>query len=78
VSEVKAVEFRAEVRQIKTMADRSINVILNLPEDCTEQAKALMDWLGLEVNTLIVSPDSRGGTGDGSRTRRKRKVQEGD
>ena len=54
---VKAVEFRAEVRQVKTMADRSVNVILNLPEDCIEQAKVLMDWLGLEVGAVIVSPD---------------------
>jgi len=49
----KAVEVRAEVRQIKTMADGSVNVILNLPEDCKEQVKVMLDWLGLEVKAVI-------------------------
>jgi len=68
---VKAVEFRAEVRQVKTMVDRSVNIILNLPEDCIEQAKVLMDWLGLEVGAVIVSPDGLDGkeTGRGKASR---------
>jgi hypothetical protein len=52
--EVKAIEVRAEVRQIKTMADGTVNVILNLPEDCKEQCKVLLDWLGYEVKAVIV------------------------
>ncbi len=52
---VKAVEIRAELRQIKTMADGSVNIVLNLPEDCIEQVKAMLDWLGLEVKAVIVS-----------------------
>ena len=55
--EVKAVEIRAELRQIKTMADGSMNVVLNLPEDCKEQVKVLLDWLGYEVGAVIVSHD---------------------
>lgn len=51
---IKAIEVRAEVRQIKTMADGTVNVILNLPEDCKEQCKALLDWLGYEVKAVIV------------------------
>lgn len=51
--EVKAVEIRAEVRQIKTMADGSVNVVLNLPEDCREQVKVMLDWLGFEVKAVI-------------------------
>lgn len=50
---VAAVEARAEVRQIKTMADGTINLTLNLPEDCKEQAKQLLDWLGLEVRIVL-------------------------
>lgn len=38
VDEVKAVEFVAEVRQVKTMADHTVNVTLNLPEYCISQA----------------------------------------
>ena len=52
---IKAVEIRAELRQIKTMADHSVNVTLNLPEDCTEQVKVMLDWLGLEVKAVIVA-----------------------
>lgn len=53
--EIKAVEIRAEVRQVKTMADGTINLTLNLPEDCKEQAKKFLDWLGQEVRGMITS-----------------------
>ena len=52
-NDVKAVEVRAEIRQVKTMADGSVNVILNLPETCIPQVKGLLDWLGLEVGIVI-------------------------
>lgn len=51
---IKAVEIRAELRQIKTMADGTVNITFNLPEDCKEQVKAMLDWLGLEVKAVIV------------------------
>ena len=51
--QIKAVEVRAEVRQIKTMADHTVNITLNIPEDCIEQIKVMMDWLGLEVKAVI-------------------------
>ena len=50
---VKAVEIRAELRQIKTMTDGSVNIILNLPEDCREQVKAMMDWHHLELYGVL-------------------------
>jgi hypothetical protein len=50
---VKAIEVRAEVRQIKTMADGSVNLTLNLPEDCIPQTKALLDWLNLEIFAVL-------------------------
>ena len=53
-SEIKAVEVRAELRQIKTMADGSVNVVLNLPEYEIEQAKVLLGWLKDEVKLVIV------------------------
>jgi len=53
--DIKAVEVRAEVRQIKTMADHSVNLILNIPEDCLEQVKVLLGWVGLEVKAVIVN-----------------------
>lgn len=53
-SEIKAVEVRAEIRQIKTMADHTFNLVINLPEDCAEQVKSLLDWLGLDVKVYFV------------------------
>lgn len=56
---IRAVEVRAEIRQIKTMVDGSINVIFNLPEDCKEQAKVLLDWQGLEIKAVIANDGSQ-------------------
>lgn len=68
---VKAVEIRAELRQIKTMADFTTNIVLNVPEDCREQVKVLLDWLGDEVGIVMANePVSRELTDD--RKRRKR------
>ena len=52
-NDVKAVEVRAELRQVKTMADHTFNVTLNIPEDCREQVKKMLDWLGYEVRVMI-------------------------
>ena len=59
MSDIKAVEIRAELRQIKTMADGTVNVVLNLPEDCKEQVKVMLDWLGYELRGVLEKPDSR-------------------
>lgn len=52
MSEVKAVEFVAEVWQVKTMADRTINLTLKIPEYCTPQAKQFIDWLLCQVKIV--------------------------
>ena len=43
------ITFDAEVRAVKTMADGTVNVTLNLPEYCKEQGKRFIDWHGLMV-----------------------------
>ena len=52
-NEIKAVEFIAEVRQIRTMVDGSVNLILNIPEPFREHAKKLIDWHNLQVRCLL-------------------------
>lgn len=52
--EVKAIEFEAEVRQIKSMADGTYNLVLNLPENMLPQTKALMGWLLQIVKGVLV------------------------
>ena len=56
-NEVKAVEIRAELRQVKTMADHTFNITLNVPEDCREQVKKMLDWLGLEVKAVVATQE---------------------
>lgn len=67
----RGVEVRAELRQIKSMVDHTYNVTLNIPEDCLEQVKVMMGWLGDEVGVIVVNePDSRELTDDGKRRKR--------
>ena len=49
----RAVEIEAEVRQVKTMADGTINLTLNIPEYCMSQAQILMGWVRDEVRAVI-------------------------
>lgn len=72
---VKAVELRAELRQVKTMADFTVNVTLNLPEDCREQVKVLLDWLGDEIGLVLVNDRINGVETDD--TRRQGQVRTG-
>ena len=69
---VQAVEVRAEVRQIKSMADHTYNLILNLPEDCLPQVQELMGWLGDEIGVILANvPQNRETTEDGRKRRRR-------
>ncbi len=52
--DVKAVEFVAEIRQVKTMADHTVNVTLNLPEYCGEPSAWFMLHHGMEVKGIVV------------------------
>jgi hypothetical protein len=72
MAEVKAVEFRAELRQIKTMVDHSTNITLNIPEDCREQVKVMLDWLADEVGVVMVANGIDKGESNDRQTRRKR------
>lgn len=49
----KAVEIEAKLRQIKTMADGTFNITLNLPEYCITQAQKLLEWVGHEITVVI-------------------------
>ena len=48
-----ALEILAEVRQVRTMADGSVNVTLNLPEYCLPQAQVLLAWVRGEVRAVV-------------------------
>ncbi len=51
--EIHGIEIRAEVRKIASMVDHTYNVTLNIPEDCIEQVKVLLGWIGDEVKVVI-------------------------
>lgn len=57
-TKIKAVEFEAELRQIKSMSDHSYNVTLNVPEYCLPQVKEMMGWLANEVKVAIINASS--------------------
>lgn len=48
-----AIEFDAEMRQVKSMADGSFNVVLNVPEYCLPQVQAMMGWLNSLVRVVM-------------------------
>ena len=54
--QIKAVEFEAELRQIRSMADHTYNVTLNVPEYCLPQVKEMMGWLAEQVKVIIAKP----------------------
>ena len=49
-----AIEASAEVRQIKSMADFSVSVVLNFPEPFKEQVKKFLDWQGKMIRIVAV------------------------
>lgn len=58
MSDAVAVEFVAEIRQVKTMADHTVNVVLNLPEYCVKQAAWFMQHQGemaQSVSELLIN-----------------------
>lgn len=60
---IVAVEFVAEIRQVKTMADHTVNVTLNLPEYCVAQAAWFMQHQGdmvKSISTIGVEIDDNG------------------
>ena len=54
MTDVKAVEFEAEVRPAKQMADRTHNILLNVPEYCIDQALEMQKHTGELVKVVIV------------------------
>lgn len=58
MSDVKAVEFEAELRSIKSMADQTYNITLNVPEYCLLQVKEMMGWLVDQVKVTIINASS--------------------
>lgn len=60
-----AIEFEAELRQIKTMADGTANVTLNLPEYSMPQAQEMMGWLLGRVRVVAILVEDKEGNGYG-------------
>ena len=56
--DIKAVEFQAEIRQLKTMADGTVNLILNLPESALKQAGWLLQNVGAELHIVAEVVDN--------------------
>jgi hypothetical protein len=57
LAEPVAVEFEAEMRQVKSMADGTYNIVLNVPEYCLPQVQTMMGWLKELVQVVMVEKD---------------------
>ena len=53
MAEELAVEFEAEMRQVKSMADGTYNIILNVPEYCLPQVQTMMGWLKSLIRVVM-------------------------
>ena len=53
-----AVEFEAEMRQVKSMADGTYNIVLNVPECCLPQVQTMMGWLK-ELVRVVMAKDQQ-------------------
>ena len=49
----QAVELDAELRQIRSMADGTYNIVLNVPEYCLPQVQTMMGWLKSLVKVVM-------------------------
>lgn len=54
VAEPEVVKFEAELRQIKSMADGTYNLTLNIPEYCLKETQTMMAWLKGQVDVAVV------------------------
>jgi hypothetical protein len=57
-TEPVAIEFEAELRQVKSMADGTCNIVLNVPEYCLPQVQQMLGWLKDLVRVIMVSSDT--------------------
>jgi hypothetical protein len=53
LAETVAVEFEAEMRQVKSMADGTYNLVLNVPEYCLPQVQTMMGWLKSLIRVVM-------------------------
>jgi len=53
LAEPVAVEFESEMRQVKSMADGTYNIVLNVPEYCLPQVQMMMGWLKSLVRVVM-------------------------
>ena len=54
---MEAIRFDAEVRQVKSLVDKSWNIVLNVPEYNIDQVKRMMDLMNDMVAVAMVKAD---------------------
>lgn len=55
--DLRAIEIEAEIVQVKSMANGSARIVIEMPEYCLTQASALMMWVNRFVHVLIEVAD---------------------
>jgi len=54
---MEAIRFDAEVRMVKSLVDKSWNIVLNVPEYNIDQVKRMMDLMNDMVAVAMVKAD---------------------
>ena len=53
MSDIKAVEIEGTIKRLRTMADGSIDLTINLPEYCGAQAGQMIAWINELVGGVL-------------------------
>ena len=80
MTDIKAVEIEGTIKRLRTMADGSIDLTINLPEYCGAQAGLMIAWINelvggvLEVKKLteIDNETKKGAKGNSAGVGRRR------
>ena len=55
----KPIAFDAELRQVKTMVDHTVNITLNIPEYDLDKVGTLLYCIGDQVHVALVVEDEK-------------------
>jgi len=53
MTDIKAVEIEGTIKRLRTMADGSIDLTINLQESCTPAAGKMLEWINEFVGGVL-------------------------
>ena len=53
MEKIRAVEIEGTIKRLRTMADGSIDLTINLQESCTPQAGKMLEWINNYIGGVL-------------------------